>query len=128
MTAEETFGRRLERLGPDAQGDSDRRVELDEDGQVAHPARRGGDPLRDLGLDHQDEAVRARRAAEEPVQDRARDVVRQVRDDAVRARHELGQLLVERVALDEPQPAVVDRFGEALREVRAPARRRARPP
>ena len=45
------------------------------------------------------------RLAEEAVEDRARDVVRQVRDDVVGRSDELGQVLVERVALDERQAA-----------------------
>ena len=53
-------------------------VVLDEDRQVAHRARRRRDPLRHLALDHEDAALgaRPRLAAEQPVEDRAGDVVR----------------------------------------------------
>ena len=61
---------------------------LDEDGQVAHRAGRGGDPLGDLALDHEDGPLRPRRVPEQPVEDRARHVVGQVRDDVVRRREQ----------------------------------------
>ena len=63
-------------------------VVLDEDRQVRHVAGRRRHAFGDLALEHQDQALRARRTGQQPVQDRARDVVRQVRDDVVRRRHE----------------------------------------
>ena len=91
----------LERGRRDANGDPDPGVVLDEDRQVAHLPGRRRDPLGDLALDHQHEPVRPRRRAEQRVQDRARDVVRQVGDHVVRRRDEVDEVLVQRVALDE---------------------------
>ena len=84
-TADETFGAGSKASGGTRSATRTVGVVLDEDREVAHPARRRGDPLGDLGLDHQDEPLRARRPLQQPVQDRAGDVVRQVRHDAVRA-------------------------------------------
>ena len=81
---------------------------LDEDRQIAHRAGRRRDPLCDLALDHQDEPVRRPRKLQQPVQGRARDVVRQVRDDVERRLDERREVLVEDVALDEDQGAVAE--------------------
>ena len=54
---------RLERRRRDRERDPDAGVVLDEHGQVAHRAGRGGDPLGDLALDHEHEPVRPRRLA-----------------------------------------------------------------
>ena len=76
--------RRLEgRPGGTRERDPDPGVVLHEDRQVAHLPGRRGDPLGDLALDHQDEPLRPRRRAEQRVQDRAGDVVRQVGDHVV---------------------------------------------
>ena len=48
-------------------------------------------------------------APEQRVEDRARDVVRQVRHDVVRRLDEPDEVLVERVALDEPEVARLER-------------------
>ena len=115
---------RLEGGGRDPERDPDPGVVLHEDRQVAHPAGRRGDPLGDLALDHQHEPLRPRRCAEQGVQDRAGDVVRQVGDDVVRRLDELDEVLVERVALDEAER--VDAL-EPLAQERRQARDRARP-
>ena len=75
---------RLERGRRHGEGDAHVRVVLDEHREVAHRARRRRDPLRDLGLDHEDEPRRTRLAAERDVEDGARDVVRDVRDERPR--------------------------------------------
>ena len=72
------------------------------------PGRRR-DPLRDLALDHEHRALRPRRRSQQRVQDRARDVIRQVRDDVVWQLCEPDEVLVERVALDEAQLPSLER-------------------
>ena len=120
--------RRLECAGRDLEGDPHPGVVLHEHGQVAHLPGRRGDPLGDLALDHQDEALRARRLAEQAVQDRAGDVVREVGHDVVRRRHEADEVLVQGVALDEAQLAA-SRAGPRIgRAGRRRARDPARPP
>ena len=57
MTADSTAGLGLERPRRHAQRDADAGVVLDEDRQVAHLPGRRGDPLGDLALDHQHEAL-----------------------------------------------------------------------
>ncbi len=93
--------RRLERLGRHDPRDPYAGVVLDEHGEVAQAARRRGDPLGHLALDHQHEALRTGLAAQRVVQDRAGDVVRQVGHDVPGRGDERGEVLVERVALDE---------------------------
>ena len=85
------LGRGLEGLPRHPANDPGGGVVLDEDGQVAHAARRRGDPLGDLALDHQHAALGARRLAEQPVEDRAGDVVRQVGHDVVGRRDEAAR-------------------------------------
>ena len=74
----------------------------------------GCDPLGDLALEHEHEVLGPRRRPEQPVEHGARDVVRQVGDDVVRRRHEVDEVLVERVALDETEPLLVDLAGERV--------------
>ena len=105
---------RLEGRRRDRERDPDTGVVLHEHGQVAHLPGRGGDPLRDLALDHQHEPARPRGGTQEGMQDRARDVVRQVGDDVVRRPDQVEQVLVEGIALDEAQAALVERHLEAL--------------
>ncbi len=76
---------------------------LDEDGQVAHRAPPRGNPLRDLPLEHQDAAFGSWLGAQEPVQDRARDVIRQVRDDVEGRLDQPGQVRLEDVPGNEAE-------------------------
>ena len=95
------LGRGLEGVPRDPERDPGPGVVLEEDREVAHLAGRRRDPLGDLALDHQHQPPGPRRLAQEPVQDRARDVVREVGDDVVGLGHEVDEVLVERVALDD---------------------------
>ena len=88
MTAEFDGRLGLERGRRHPERDADRGVGLDEHGQVAHRAGRGRDPLGDLALDHEHGPGRPGRRLEQPMEDRARDVVGQVRDDVVRRREQ----------------------------------------
>ena len=126
MTAESTAGSGSNASGGHEEGDARPGVVLHEDRQVAHLPGRRGDPLGDLALDHQHHPPRPRRLAEERMQDRRRDVVRQVRDHVIWRGHEPGELLVERVALDQPQLAVGDLRREPVADERREADGRAR--
>ena len=84
MTADSTAGAGSNAVGRNVERDPDAGVVLHEDREVAHLPGRRRDPLRDLALDHQHQPLRAAAASQQRVQDRARDVVRQVRDDVVR--------------------------------------------
>ena len=71
-------GRGLERCRGDAGDDLGGRHVLGEDRQVAHPARRRGNPFGHLELDEQHRELRRPLALEERVEQRAGDVVRDV--------------------------------------------------
>ena len=91
MTAESTAGAGSKAVGRHPPEDPHRRVVLDEDRQVAEPAGARRDPLGHLALDHQHEPARTGRLAEQPVEDRAGDVVGQVGDDVVRLGQQAGR-------------------------------------
>ena len=86
----------------------------------------GGDPLGDLALEHEHEALGPRLVAEHVVEDGARDVVRQVGHERPRARLDERRSSgdVEDVAVDEPQGRRV--AGEALAQVLGQRGRRPR--
>ena len=129
MTADSTLGSGSNAPGGTRNAIRTAGVVLDEDRQVAHRAGRRGDPLGHLALDHEHGPVRARRLAEQPVEDRARHVVRQVGHDVVRRGEQGRELLVEGVAFDEAQPAgragVGLRAGDAARRTSSAAARPA---
>src|SRR4029079_19173294 len=81
----------------------------------------GGIPRAHLARAQEGEPLRSRRLAEEAMQDRARDVVRKVRDDLVGRLDEPRQLPVESLAFDQAQPARLDRLDEAVAEERREA-------
>ncbi len=96
---------RLKRVAGD---ESDQRrggVVLDEDREVAHGAGPRSHALGDLPLDHQDATVGAWLRAQQPVQDRARHVVRQVRDHVERRDDERRQVGVQDVRGNQPKRA-----------------------
>ena len=94
----------LERLRRHAERDTHPGVVLREHRQVAHLPGRRGNPFGDLALDHEHEPRGTGRLAEQRVEDRACDVVRQVGNDVVGRLEEPDEVLVERVTLDQAQP------------------------
>ena len=98
ITADSTSGAGSKASRRHAEGDPDARVVLDEHAEVRQPAGRGGDPLRDLALDHQHQPARARGSAEEPMKRRRGHVVREIGDHVVGRLDEVDEVLVEGVA------------------------------
>ena len=95
--------RGLERAGREAQRDVDvgaERVEHGQDPVLLRPGR-GGDAARDLVLQHHVHVAHAVRQVEEAAQQRARDVVGQVADEAAARGASAAEVGLERVALDE---------------------------